>query len=415
MYDPVTARFMQEDSFTGDRNDPLSLNLYTYCHNEPLMYSDPTGHKDYKPGEATADYYREKNRGGNSTSYDRPQSTYPTLSRWDKWDTIAKKNGSAELLAIMSDRDKLNSIVGLCRQQVICEAKESGETLSSKQIDFKAEGKAIQAILMSGVEDPNSVGVTKVGICKVIGSALWGVIPGVAEANTKIIAFLPSTVEKAFFRTNNVDKFVDYLCVKQDNLFVIPGYVDEDAYKTGKKGGELEFQLITSYCAAKGIWDTISYLQNPSIFKPIQYSTATTNPDAPKIMEESGNAATGPTNKLVGTEFENFVEVKQLGSMNAKGLVQTQERFAVDGLGQNSVVPDYSLNDINGNLAAIADAKSGAIAYDDQAMGFIQVAARETTSKTLIYYTPLGDTPIPDALYAYAKEFDVKILQVGVK
>jgi len=44
MYDPVTARFMQEDTFTGDRNDPLSLNLYTYCHNEPLMYSDPTGH-----------------------------------------------------------------------------------------------------------------------------------------------------------------------------------------------------------------------------------------------------------------------------------------------------------------------------------------------------------------------------------
>jgi RHS repeat-associated protein len=44
MYDPVTARFMQEDTYTGDRNDPLSLNLYTYCHNEPLMYSDPTGH-----------------------------------------------------------------------------------------------------------------------------------------------------------------------------------------------------------------------------------------------------------------------------------------------------------------------------------------------------------------------------------
>ena len=45
MYDPVTARFMQEDTYTGQNNDPLSLNLYTYCHNEPLMYSDPTGHK----------------------------------------------------------------------------------------------------------------------------------------------------------------------------------------------------------------------------------------------------------------------------------------------------------------------------------------------------------------------------------
>ena len=46
MYDPVTARFMQEDTYRGDVNDPLSLNLYTYCHNEPLMYTDPSGHKE---------------------------------------------------------------------------------------------------------------------------------------------------------------------------------------------------------------------------------------------------------------------------------------------------------------------------------------------------------------------------------
>ncbi len=43
-YDPAIARFLSEDTVTGDRNDPLSLNLYTYCHNEPLMYSNPTGH-----------------------------------------------------------------------------------------------------------------------------------------------------------------------------------------------------------------------------------------------------------------------------------------------------------------------------------------------------------------------------------
>jgi len=44
-YDSVTARFITEDTYTGKRNDPLSLNLYTYCHNEPIMYTDPTGHK----------------------------------------------------------------------------------------------------------------------------------------------------------------------------------------------------------------------------------------------------------------------------------------------------------------------------------------------------------------------------------
>ncbi len=43
-YDPRVARFMQEDTYTGDINDPLSLNLYTYVHNNPLRYTDPTGH-----------------------------------------------------------------------------------------------------------------------------------------------------------------------------------------------------------------------------------------------------------------------------------------------------------------------------------------------------------------------------------
>ncbi|PYG87269.1 RHS repeat-associated protein [Ruminiclostridium sufflavum DSM 19573] len=46
MYDPKTARFLQEDTYLGDPSDPLSLNLYTYCHNEPIMYTDPTGHFD---------------------------------------------------------------------------------------------------------------------------------------------------------------------------------------------------------------------------------------------------------------------------------------------------------------------------------------------------------------------------------
>lgn len=39
MYDPQLARFMQQDTYYGD-----GLNLYTYVHNNPLIYVDPTGH-----------------------------------------------------------------------------------------------------------------------------------------------------------------------------------------------------------------------------------------------------------------------------------------------------------------------------------------------------------------------------------
>ncbi|TYQ14543.1 UNVERIFIED_CONTAM: RHS repeat-associated protein [Acetivibrio alkalicellulosi] len=43
-YDPETARFIQEDTYRGSINDPLSLNLYAYGHNNPIKYYDPTGH-----------------------------------------------------------------------------------------------------------------------------------------------------------------------------------------------------------------------------------------------------------------------------------------------------------------------------------------------------------------------------------
>jgi RHS repeat-associated protein len=43
-YDPATSRMLTEDSYPGDIMDPLSLNLYTYCNNDPINFTDPTGH-----------------------------------------------------------------------------------------------------------------------------------------------------------------------------------------------------------------------------------------------------------------------------------------------------------------------------------------------------------------------------------
>ncbi len=42
-YNPNTGRFISRDSVTGDIGDPLSLNLYTYCANNPILYVDPSG------------------------------------------------------------------------------------------------------------------------------------------------------------------------------------------------------------------------------------------------------------------------------------------------------------------------------------------------------------------------------------
>ena len=37
-YNPSTGRFTQRDSYAGRRTDPLSLNLYTYCANNPVYF-----------------------------------------------------------------------------------------------------------------------------------------------------------------------------------------------------------------------------------------------------------------------------------------------------------------------------------------------------------------------------------------
>ncbi|MGW8956698.1 RHS repeat-associated core domain-containing protein [Paenibacillus sp. NPDC055715] len=44
-YDPDSGRFINEDTYEGKQDDPLSLNLYTYVQNNPLGFVDPSGHE----------------------------------------------------------------------------------------------------------------------------------------------------------------------------------------------------------------------------------------------------------------------------------------------------------------------------------------------------------------------------------
>ena len=55
-YDPKTARFLQQDTYTGTIGDPLSLNLYAYCLQNPMRYFDPTGHAIVWIREIAEDY-----------------------------------------------------------------------------------------------------------------------------------------------------------------------------------------------------------------------------------------------------------------------------------------------------------------------------------------------------------------------
>ncbi|WP_083861589.1 RHS repeat-associated core domain-containing protein [Clostridium tunisiense] len=43
-YEPESGRFLTRDSYLGDVMQPLTLNRYAYALNNPMMYTDPSGH-----------------------------------------------------------------------------------------------------------------------------------------------------------------------------------------------------------------------------------------------------------------------------------------------------------------------------------------------------------------------------------
>ena len=43
-YNPKDGRFITEDTYRGEYTDPSSLHLYAYCTNNPISYTDPSGH-----------------------------------------------------------------------------------------------------------------------------------------------------------------------------------------------------------------------------------------------------------------------------------------------------------------------------------------------------------------------------------
>ena len=90
-YDPYVGRFTTEDSNWGEDTNPLNLNLYTYCENDPIRYTDPSGHAvtewdkqhlskgDIKQLEKLGNDWNAAKKGGNQAGKDSAHAAAEAL------------------------------------------------------------------------------------------------------------------------------------------------------------------------------------------------------------------------------------------------------------------------------------------------------------------------------------------------
>ena len=96
------------DSFAGRRSDPLSLNLYTYCRNNPLRYVDPSGHITVNSQWDWAYYVAKGNinyeyDGGNGDVAQRAQNIL-TYSRASAAERVKMKKNNQSNPTKISDK-----------------------------------------------------------------------------------------------------------------------------------------------------------------------------------------------------------------------------------------------------------------------------------------------------------------------
>jgi RHS repeat-associated protein len=69
IYDPLLGRFLSVDPLIQDATSTQNFNSYSYCINNPLKYSDPSGYTRYPYEERTFEQYAFPNASGGNSSF----------------------------------------------------------------------------------------------------------------------------------------------------------------------------------------------------------------------------------------------------------------------------------------------------------------------------------------------------------
>ena len=95
-YDPELGRFIQADDRISDLSNPQSYNRYSYCVNDPLRYTDPSGHQDAEPEVRMDIEVRPE-----PVSY--PRGTMPEAEEEREIHSLLRSNSKAETIGPITE------------------------------------------------------------------------------------------------------------------------------------------------------------------------------------------------------------------------------------------------------------------------------------------------------------------------
>ena len=100
-YNPVIARFLSEDTYYGD-----GLNLYAYCHNNPVGYVDPSGHEGLICSKKYGELKKKETEGGTLSEKEKRQIyEYEQNQKKSNGAGSDSKSGSSSNVYIPMDAD----------------------------------------------------------------------------------------------------------------------------------------------------------------------------------------------------------------------------------------------------------------------------------------------------------------------